>query len=881
MVKTTISKPTFDDLSRLLQQITALSDVPDPAILKRLIDALRVTHTQKPEHQKQANANVELLIDVLDKHPEYAVGLAAFTLLLLKQYRQTSLYVDTGITSDQTFSSSFAKLVTHRFLPHLPEEASIVELIDYIFDTRHDEAWLASVDNELWDTLIEKIKVDSQHADLVARAKNNILNAMVILSYRISGIGLHPDLMAAYPEMLDYSAAFVAQNEETVLFVDAYRKSHELDALKDVMPSDPADDIDPAPLLVMIEQCEDIVNTIRKRIYKTGISIRLTNMMLRLEQSLQRLRILSELVSDNHKDRDKAILELTRAIIVSAKRRFSVRYLIDTNTKLLSQKMTENASKVGEHYISTDKSGFKAMFKKAAIGGFIIAFMATLKILAYSLELSPFGRAFVYSMIYGLGFVFIHLVHGTVATKQPAMTAAAIASTISENAGKKSHRLAKLSELIIDIFRTQFIAILGNVLIAMPLAFLISYAWLSYFGTPMIDFGKADNLLHDLNPFTSLALFHAAIAGVFLFLAGLIAGYYDNLAVFNHIGERIARHRVLLKVFSKNATARLGEFVEGNLGAIMGNFLFGVFLGSTGTLGYIFGLPLDIRHIAFSSANFSHGIFNADVSHVTWTVVAISLLGVALIGLINLLVSFSLALMVALRSKDVKFMQWRHLGKLLFEHLMTHPKDFFVPRPEPMQYAQINQHGQMIFDEKSLTNPTKQDKAYHKKYVMRRLSDERVVPVNVAIDKDKIDKFHDAVAESEQLKAEKNGNNGLGLGNLLGNVNNPPTGDATSQSNTPAKKQVVLEEDSEMQAEFDALQLGSTDEAQKEQAKGYNNSQTEHPATTEANMTTTQNDLTSDPISSADVDDVDLDEADLNHPTKPLPKPKKKPQLPE
>ena len=37
MVKTTISKPTFDDLSRLLQQITALSDVPDPAIFKRLM----------------------------------------------------------------------------------------------------------------------------------------------------------------------------------------------------------------------------------------------------------------------------------------------------------------------------------------------------------------------------------------------------------------------------------------------------------------------------------------------------------------------------------------------------------------------------------------------------------------------------------------------------------------------------------------------------------------------------------------------------------------------------------------------------------------------------------------------------------------------------
>ena len=65
---------------------------------------------------------------------------------------------------------------------------------------------------------------------------------------------------------------------------------------------------------------------------------------------------------------------------------------------------------------------------------------------------------------------------------------------------------------------------------------------------------------------------------VFLFLAGLIVGYYDNLAVFNHIGERIAA-TVSYSKFFQNAAARLGEFVEGNLGAIMGNFLFGVFLG--------------------------------------------------------------------------------------------------------------------------------------------------------------------------------------------------------------------------------------------------------------------------------------------------------------
>lgn len=87
----------------------------------------------------------------------------------------------------------------------------------------------------------------------------------------------------------------------------------------------------------------------------------------------------------------------------------------------------------------------------------------------------------------------------------------------------------------------------------------------------------------------------------------------------------------------------------------MGNFLFGVFLGSTATIGYIFGLPIDIRHIAFASANLAHGLFNISADDISWSLILISILGVALIGLVNLIVSFSLALFVALRSKEVRF----------------------------------------------------------------------------------------------------------------------------------------------------------------------------------------------------------------------------------
>lgn len=711
----------MSDLKRILQQITALSELPEPAILKLLIDALRVSDRDAKKSSDAANERIKALIALLQAHPEYGAGLAAFILKLLNQYQQISLFTDTGILSDQGFFNSLNRLIGHRFLPMLPQDDSVVELVDYLFDGRHDERWLASIDNELWVTLVEMIKVDAAHSNLVATAKNNLLNAMVILSYRITGIGLHPELIEAYPQMLGYSAAFVAQNQEAVLFVNQYRQAHELDSLKDIPPEQ---EVSAAPLMVMVEQCEDIVSTIRKRIYKTGISIRMTNMMLRLDQSLQRIRILSELLAENNQKRDMAIIELTQAIIISTKRRYSIGYLIDNNTKLLSRKVTENASRVGEHYISTDKAGYRSMFKMAAIGGLVIAFMATIKILGYGLDLAPMGRAFINSMIYGLGFVFIHIIHGTVATKQPAMTAAAIASTISDSSGKKSHQLNKLSELIVDILRTQFVAIMGNVMIAMPIALLLSFAWWQISGEAMISTDTAEHLLHDLHPWHSLALFHAAIAGVYLFLSGLIAGYYDNLAVYNHIGARLTRHKLLKKILPSRWLERLGSFVEANLGAIMGNFLFGVFLGSTATIGFIFGLPIDIRHIAFASANFVHGLFNMPADDFSISVVLISLLGVALIGFINLMVSFSLALIVALRSKEVEFVEWGRLARLLFTHLMTNPKDFFLPRPAPMKYARIDSHGRMIFEDAS---GKKGNKPLPNNYVIRRLSDVKIM----------------------------------------------------------------------------------------------------------------------------------------------------------
>ena len=97
-----------------------------------------------------------------------------------------------------------------------------------------------------------------------------------------------------------------------------------------------------------------------------------------------------------------------------------------------------------------------------------------------------------------------------------------------------------------------------------------------------------------------------------------------------------------------------------------------------GTIGFILGLPLDIRHIAFASANFIQGLMSINGTPEIGLII-VSFLGVLLIGLTNLFVCFTLTIIFALRARQVRFEQWKPLAKLVFTHFTTRPIDFFWP----------------------------------------------------------------------------------------------------------------------------------------------------------------------------------------------------------
>ena len=78
-------------------------------------------------------------------------------------------------------------------------------------------------------------------------------------------------------------------------------------------------------------------------------------------------------------------------------------------------------------------------------------------------------------------------------------------------------------------------------------------------------------------------------------------------------------------------------------------------LGITGFFGHATGLPLDIRHVAFSSANVGYTVASGGLG--LWVFIR-SIVFVLMIGGVNLLVSFSITLWVALRSRETKIDSW-------------------------------------------------------------------------------------------------------------------------------------------------------------------------------------------------------------------------------
>lgn len=648
--------------------------------MEALVELVRVVRPPKPQDTAHAIAEIEKLTAFMHAYPDLRQALRQQLDKLLGQNRHLLLYTDAGILSDRAFGAETLRKMSFKLLPPLQDPQDLMTCMGRLFAERHDHLWVSAVPIGTWVELLRAMGYFSpwQYHNTLSHTHEQLLNACLILAQRITSIGLEQDIIEKLPETDDLQSPFFTLNREISHYVERYLQNpyHHLGSGQE----------DYKQIIVLLRQCEALIHKLKRQKDLYGISLRLTHLMRRLEQHIQRLKtILLILQAASTEQQAWAAVSLFQELVRSENEKYSLRKHFDDNLGLLAFKIIENTSKTGSHYITDSWPEYWRMFRAAAGGGLVVAFLCCLKVYVYYQHFPPFGEAFFYSMIYALGFILIYLCHFTLATKQPAMTASTIAEALDRRHGKPD--LRQTMDLLIRISRTQFIALAGNVVMAFPMAWLLGQGFFWLTGTHIAVPAKAAKMVSEIHPVESGSLIFAGIAGIFLMTSGLIAGYYDNKVVYARIPERLRAHPWLQKLLPASWLYRLTEYLHHGFGGLASNFYLGIFLGSMSTLGFILGLALDIRHVTFSAASFGLALAGLEYQ-ITWTQVAWTLAGIGGIGLINVIVSFGLSILIALRSRNMSVRSTLGFFGQLSLLFFVNPWPFlFPPKTAPVAHA--------------------------------------------------------------------------------------------------------------------------------------------------------------------------------------------------
>ncbi|MDQ0594927.1 site-specific recombinase [Chryseobacterium ginsenosidimutans] len=641
------------------------------SVLKKYFSFKNETLSLEPFAELLESVKRADFIDVLDffrNNPQFTENFKYYIHNIFTGRTFNLSLTEANILSENAFVPEFKKRILNKVLPPVVNERTVWYMIDNVsLRPKNDLKYFHNLPENEIDELFSILGVSD--FIILPEVKKELLFSMNILSWRVTGSAMEVEVVRMAPEYRNFDNPFLALQNELEELAAEFDKNPELQLH--------SKDSRYKQIKIYIEQCLEFVNISFKNSSKYGISGKINQSLLKIRQQVQRIyEIVQLLVIDD----EKSVLINSKYLVFNILRykshKNNISDLINDSTRLISHLITNHTAETGAHYITSTRKEYMTMFYKASGGGIIVGCLCVLKMLYGYVPGSDFSHAFLYSMNYAMGFVMIYLMGFTLATKQPAMTAATMTKVLAEEGNIKSNN-TEFAHLVSKLFRSQFIAFVGNVLLSFPIALMIIYGFDVLF-SQNLAVERSDKLLKDLDPFKSKAILHASIAGFYLFISGIISGNIGNNSVFYQIPERIAKNLSIRRFFGKKFAKGLSKYYAKNWPGIVSNFWFGVFLGATAPVGLFLGLDLDIRHITFAAGNFAIGLYGKDFSVDSYTF-WISFITVFVIGFFNFLVSFSLSMFLAFRSRKLNFGQVSEIYKGIFKYFLKHPFKFFFP----------------------------------------------------------------------------------------------------------------------------------------------------------------------------------------------------------
>ena len=650
------------DLQGLLAGLDPTADVAQRHIwLINLFDWLRGDRASP----QAAMGRVLLLLDAIEARPELRERLRAWWRVFTQSVDLTTLLADYGFAPRTAFASELAERLRRKILPGTPETTDASDLFRMVLPGVFDAGWIALLDEAPLARIGALLADAAIDDDGAPRWRHTVMDAVTYCASQVVAAGFSPELR------LRMSAELGATRPFHSLMAD-------LDELREQMFAQPRNEEALQAAFIAfrdrLDACRTVASSVYTHLEDNGISVGLVFRLRQLRERVLRIReLLDCLMSPSPAP---SVARLVGRLVLAGGERNSIRALIASNSSMLAAKVTERSAETGENYITRDRASYARMVKKAAGGGALTSITVLLKFGIYALGLSAFWSGLAAGLMYAASFVAIQLLHLTLATKQPAMTAPALAARLRDI--KSDGAVVDFVDEVANLVRSQVAAVLGNVLVVVPamlgLALLVQLA----LGRPLLDAAHAAATLDSLSLAGPTALY-AAITGILLFSASIIAGWTENAFVLHRLDSAM-RYNPRIGAFLGAARARRwADFMRTHISGFASNISLGLMLGLLPAFAGFFGLGLDVRHVTLSAGQIaaaaaSTGLAVLHQPALWWAVAA-----VPVIGALNVSVSFYFAFRLALRAHSVSLADRARIRRAIWARWRSRPVSFFLP----------------------------------------------------------------------------------------------------------------------------------------------------------------------------------------------------------
>ena len=609
-------------------------------------------------------ARLQAFMDAVQAQPEVEARLEAWWQVLLQTVEITTLLADFGFAPRTAFFSELAGRLRRKILPGTPETLDAAELFALVVPTRFDAQWLAAVNEVQLEQLTTLLGSNAALDTLMWQ--HALMDALTYCIAQIRATGFAPELRLRMDRANDDDRAFHPLSHDLAelrnIFFDPVQGDEELKAAI-------------AKLRARLDICRQAVNSVYAHLNDNGISVGMVFMLRQLRERIVRVRELLDTLTASNTSA-AAVRLLARRVTIGQDSK-SIGALISTNSTLLSAKMAERSAELGEHYITRDRGEYKQMLGKAMGGGAVTALTTGLKFAVMAIGLSAFWNGFASGFVYAASFVLIQLLHLTLATKQPAMTAPAMAAKLKDI--KNARAVEEFVDEVTHLVRSQSAAVFGNVLMVVPAVLLVNVVMVLLTSQTMISTKEAVHVLESLT-LLGPTLMWAAFTGVILFTSSLIAGWFENWFVLHRLDSAIAHNPRFTNVLGVSRAAQCSTFMRANVSGFASNISLGFMLGLIPAFTGFFGLELQARHVTLSAgqlaaAGAALGLDAFRQPLVWWCVAAIPL-----IAALNLSVSFYCAFRLALQAHNVSGVDRARIRSAIWARWRSAPASFFIPR---------------------------------------------------------------------------------------------------------------------------------------------------------------------------------------------------------